>query len=223
MRNSITNQADGMHRWLLLLVGIVGCATSSSLRAARSSQAGDAGQAHARVIAKSVGHKGEAAKLAPLQVQRVQIVDFDCFDPERSAPDLSGASAGRLSRWLGGGPAGSAWNVDTLSCLALVETACEQGVVQGRLQIGQQSVATQRKVVERAGLVRLEYTVQRNMLNRGFDPSVDQSAAPLFQTAVFGLRVELACSKPWEIQPGLGPYRERADFRAFVAGFAVGE
>jgi hypothetical protein len=45
----------------------------------------------------------------------------------------------------------------------------------------------------------------------------------MFRTALIRLRVELTCSKPWEVGPGLGPYLEVADFRSFVAGFATGE
>jgi hypothetical protein len=104
-----------------------------------------------------------------------------------------------------------------------METTCEQGTIDARLQIGQQLVGVQRLAVERAGSVQSQYTVSRTVWREGLDAVPKQAPTPMFRTAVVRLRVELTCSKPWEVAPGLGPYLEVADFRSFVAGFATGE
>jgi hypothetical protein len=105
----------------------------------------------------------------------------------------------------------------------VVETTCEQGTIEVRLQIGQQSVGVQRLAIERTGSVQSQYNVSRTVWGEGLDAVPKKAPTPMFRTAVIRLRVELTCSKPWEVGPGLGPYLEVADFRSFVAGFATGE
>lgn len=147
---------------------------------------------------------GAAESTAALGIDR-----FDCWKGEEPAG---------LSTWGGGGPSGSAWNVDDLRCEAVVRAPCTKGTVDVELRIGKGLVA-RRTLPLAGGPTTVAVPVGRADWRKNLD---DGKAAP-YRTAVFRVTATMRCQAPAEIAPGLGPRGEYAVDRLFVAGFADGE
>lgn len=146
---------------------------------------------------------------APSPTPALGIDRFDCFKGDEPAG---------LATWGGGGPSGSAWNVDDLRCEAAVRAPCTTGTVDVELRVGKGLVA--RRTLPLAGGTA---TVTLPVRRADWRKNLDDGKVASYRTAVFRVTATMSCQAPTEIAPGLGPRGEYAVDRVFVAGFADGE
>lgn len=138
---------------------------------------------------------------------------------EDADPDGGLPTAGSgIAAWSGGGPSGATWNATDLRCVVGVRSTCTSGTADIQVRIGKTLVA-HRTVPLLAGSSAPAFAIAAALWRKNLD---DGKAAPV-RTAVFRATALLTCTTPVEIAPGLGPRREFAADRAFVAGFADGE
>lgn len=145
---------------------------------------------------------------------------FDCVKMETAAPQgvtsacgpearsAVGAAAAGIRSWNGGGPEGTNWNADGLTCDAKLRSGCD-GATTVILKVGSRELG-------RAVFERREPAIEcRFLLPRQFwEHELDASEDLPFRTGIFRVEAYQTCSEP--------PTMVRAADH-FVAGFAWGE
>jgi hypothetical protein len=158
----------------------------------------------------------------------VKIAAFDCekYDvlPNETPPKGLVAPGAGVRAWKGGGPYGSAWNVEDLRCAARATASCANGKVLFTLRAGQHVLAEKESPLVN-GAADFEVVTPAAAWERGYDkPAKTMVALKLpFKTATLRVQAALDCGAPAKASLRDWNYRFVVADDVFVAGFASGE